>query len=240
MTSARTAILSLALLSIGSPTSAQTASTPRFFGGVNVGGQLRETTAATTFSSEVFQEAASVSVSRTITRGSIFDGHAGVSVHGRFGIAANVSRFTRNTDGSADASIPDPIFFDRPRSISGVVPAMRHEETWLAVLATWQIPVAPRIGVTVMAGPAVAFVLHEVATAVAVTETAGGPDLRVTLVETAKQLWGYHVAADVQYQFSRLLGVGGFARFTGANGSVSSTKLELGGLAVGGGARFRF
>jgi hypothetical protein len=241
MTDARSAILGMAaLLSMASIASAQTAPAPRFFAGVNVGGQLRETTVDTTFTSEVFQESASVSVTRTIRRGSIFDGHAGVTVRGPLGVAVNVSRFTRNGDGAADASVPDPIFFDRPRTISGVVAGMRHQETWVGALVTWHLPAGRRLSVTFMGGPAVAFVLHEMATAVAVSETAAGPDVRVTLVETDKQLWGYQAGADVVYQLSRVFGVGGFARISRANGHIGPTALELGGLHLGGGARFRF
>jgi hypothetical protein len=58
--------------------------------------------------------------------------------------------------------------------------------------------------------------------------------------------WGFHVGADGTYFFSRVVGVGGFARFSRGTVTVdepmseTSQELKTGGFQTGGGLRLRF
>jgi hypothetical protein len=230
----------LGLLVSTTPALAQTVA-PRLTIGVNVAAQTGDFPAESTFVAEVFQEPATIAITRRVKSGLILDALAGWRLTDRLGVAANLSHWTRADDATAQASIPHPIFFDQPRTFTGAVPALAHEETWLALLATFRHPLTPRIDLVAQAGPAVAFAIHEVPTTAEVTETGAGPDVRLTLVRQDKELWGYHVGADVQYRLTPRLGVGGFARFVAARGNIGGlVRLELGGFNAGGGVRLWF
>ena len=128
-----------------------------------------------------------------------------------------------------------------PDMVSGMLTAMKHQETWLGILATWRRPLTPKVDLMLLAGPAVAFVVHEVPTAAMITESSLGPDVHLTLVTEDKQLWGYEVGGDIRYALTEMIGVGGFARVTGARGHIRDVaSLEVGGFAAGGGVRLRF
>ena len=231
------------LLLIGAlPASAQTAGGSRLFVNVNIAIQTGEYGAATNFTSDTFQETSTVSVSRKIKSGAIFDVTAGLlSLKGPFGVAGNVLTWKKSTDGDARAIVPHPIFYDQPREVSGTLTAMRHEETWVSMLATWRRPLTPKIDLMIMGGPALAMVRHEVPTEASVSESSLGPDVHLTLVTEEKQLWGYQVGGDIRYALTSMIGVGGFARVTGASGHIRDVAtLELGGFSAGGGVRLRF
>jgi hypothetical protein len=230
------------LAALGAATaSAQGVQTDRLFVNFNVAVQAGGHDANTTFTSVVFQEDSTVSVNRTIKSGPMYDFAAGMRLTGRIGLAATVTTWKKASDGVAEASIPHPIFYDQPRIISGSVAGMQHQETWVGVLGTWLMPLTGKFDLMLMGGPAVAFVVHEVPTSVNVSETSAGPEIRVTLVTENKQLWGYQVGGDVRYHLTSRLGVGGFARMSGATGHIRDVaRLELGGFEAGGGVRVRF
>jgi hypothetical protein len=221
---------------------AQTTDPGRWFVNVNLAIQTGDYGAATNFTGDTFQETATISISQTIKSGPIFDVTAGlVSLKGPFGLAANMLTWKRSDDGIAEATVPHPIFYDQSREVSGTLTAMRHEETWVTALATWRKPLSQKVDLMLMGGPALAFVLHEVPTEASVTETSAGPDVHVTLVTEEKQLWGYQVGGDIRYALTKMIGVGGFARVTGASGHIRDVAtLELGGFSAGGGVRLRF
>jgi len=65
-------------------------------------------------------------------------------------------------------------------------------------------------------------------------------------VNTEGTGWGAHVGGDATYFFSKVVGLGGFARYSRATASIlepmSETQqdIKLGGFQTGGGLRFRF
>ncbi len=228
-------------LATAAPAAAQSAEPDRFFVSFNVGAQSGEISASTTFASDVFQESAAVLVNRKVKSGAIYDGLLGVMLGTRLGVAGNMSHWRVTSDGNAEATVPHPVFYDRGRTLAGSVPGLRHEETWIAVLGTWRLPINPAIDVMIMGGPAVAKVIHELPVSATVSETSAGPDIRLSLIAEERTLWGYHVGADVRYRLMRHIGVGGFARMTGARGNIGDTaKLDLGGFTMGGGLRVSF
>ena len=242
MTTTRTLALACAVWLVSSATAAAQSALPgRIFVTFNVGAQTGQFNASTTFTSDVFQESATVVVDRTVKAGTMYDGALGVMLGSRFGVAGNFSYWKQAGDGLADATIPHPIFYDRSRQLEGTVTGLRHEETWIAVLGTYRLPATPAMDILLMGGPAVVKVIHELPTSATVSETAAGPDIRLSLVAEERTLWGYHVGADVRYWLTRNFGVGGFARMTGASGNIGDdAKLDLGGFSVGGGLRVRF
>ncbi|HWW86288.1 MAG TPA: SH3 domain-containing protein [Vicinamibacterales bacterium] len=67
-----------------------------------------------------------------------------------------------------------------------------------------------------------------------------------TSVPTSGTGLGFHIGGDVTYFFSRVVGIGGFARYSRATASIDEPlsgvkqNITLGGFQTGGGLRFRF
>jgi hypothetical protein len=238
----RPAVLASAVcVAFAATAGAQTGDAARVLINFNLAAQSGSMSSATTFTSDVFQESATVVMDQTVKSGIIYDGLAGFMLGSRFGIAANLSYWKKASDGDSEANVPHPVFYDRTRTLEGSVTGLRHEETWIAMLGAWRLPVSPAVDVMILGGPALAMVVHEIPTAATVTETSAGPDVRLSLAAQEKSLWGYHVGADVSYRLTRHVGFGGFARMTGASGHLGDgAKLDLGGFLVGGGLRLTF
>jgi hypothetical protein len=69
--------------------------------------------------------------------------------------------------------------------------------------------------------------------------------------EVEEQGWGFHAGGDVSVFFNRIVGIGGFARFSRANvdlpNSIAITsvdadtvEIKAGGFQIGGGLRLKF
>jgi hypothetical protein len=72
-------------------------------------------------------------------------------------------------------------------------------------------------------------------------------DVRLpTITSVTGSGWGFHVGADATYFFSRVVGLGAFARYSRAIATIDEPlsglrqDLTLGGFQTGGGLRFRF
>jgi hypothetical protein len=70
-------------------------------------------------------------------------------------------------------------------------------------------------------------------------------DAQLTTGSIDGSQWGFHVAVDVGWFFTRNVGVGGLLRFTQATkntqiGDGEPFDLEIGGFQGGGGVRLRF
>ena len=213
----------------------------RVFGGVNGGAQLGSARdEATSFSFTLYGEPATVGVTRSVKSGALIDFTAGGRVIGNLGVAGTLFVRKASSDGAVAASIPSPIFFDQPRAVTATLTNMTHEELWTAVQAVYLFRIDDRWDVMMLAGPTVVSVKHQVATAATVTEGATAPTVAVTTQDLTKMVWGYLLGADVRYMVSKNVGVGAFARYTGATANMNSVvRLTLGGFQVGAGIRFQ-
>lgn len=234
-----------AMLLTGSAAFGQTASAPaaategRVFlaasGGAQLGSAREESTA---FSFTLYAEPASVGVKRSVKSGILGDFTAGGRVLGNLGVAGTLFFRQAPGDGVVTASIPDPIFYDKPRAVSSTIVDMTHREVWSAVQAVYIYQATDKVDVMFMGGPTVVSLAHQVATAATVTEGANSATVTVSTTELKKMVWGYTLGADVRYMITRNLGFGAFARYSGATANLSDTvSLKLGGLQVGGGIR---
>jgi hypothetical protein len=213
----------------------------RLFISVNGGAQAGTATSTSVSTPTIYGQTASVTATRTLDSKPYVEITAGRPLRGRFGAAVSFSARASKADAAVTSSIPDPIFFNRPRTVTGSIPDMVHNERWFALLATWFLPVGEKSDLLFFVGPAIVSVQHEGVTSVTVTEVAGAPSVSATLETTTKALAGYQVGADFRYMLTQRLGVGGFVGFTRATGSIlPGNKLPLGGFRVGGGARLRF
>lgn len=220
--------------------SAQTAPRKdRVFVNINFSAQPRSQDDASQFTFPLFREEATVDVARTIKGGGFIDVSAGAPLFRQMGLAVSFMRRASAADATLTASLPDPIFYDSPQALSGTLSALEHEETSVGLLVFYQIPLTPRLGVMVLAGPAVTRLHHEVVTEVSLDPATG--EVSAQLAMLSRDFLGMQGGVDVRYLLARWLGVGGYVRYQSTKGNLGPTvQVDLGGLQYGAGLRLRF
>ena len=110
-----------------------------------------------------------------------------------------------------------------------------------------------KVRVRVFAGPTYFRYSADMVSDINITQSASpyypANDVEITgydSVTTEGTGWGFHVGGDVSYFFSRVVGVGGFGRYSYGKVTVSEPMSEIdqeivvGGFQLGGGLRLRF
>jgi len=221
--------------------SAQMQWNDRLFINVSGGVQTGSKTLETTFASTVYDEEFTVATTQELKGGGFFDITAGRKLRGNFGAALSFMARSANADAAATASVPDPIEFDKHRTVTATIADLKHSERWVGILGVWFMPVGEKLDLMIIGGPAVASVKHETPSEATVTEEAGGPRVTLAVDSANKSFWGYQIGVDLRYLITPTMGVGGFARVSGAKGNlVGDNELSVGGFQIGGGVRIRF
>ncbi len=215
--------------------------TDRGYVSVNVGAQAGSHDLSESGSFPLYDETATFSSTNKVKGGAMFDIGGAYRVWGNNLLAGvTFSRVSSKSDGNVTGSIPDPVFFDRARSVTKAFPGLKHSENAVHLNAIWMLPVANKIDVGIAAGPTIFSVKQDAISSFTVTEP--GPTVSSTVSSGSKTTVGFNAGVDVQYMLHKKWGVGGVARY--AVGSVTlpgaSKKLTVGGFQVGVGARVRF
>jgi hypothetical protein len=216
------------------------------FGGTSGAGDVTQQ-----FSFPYLDETATIDSTRPVKGGGLFDFTAGAMVIDNWAAGISFSHHSAKSSATFTGNIPDPIFPDMPRVVTGSLPDMVHSEDWFAFLGGYLLPKLPkrsylpdfteRMDIMVFAGPVRAGVEHEVVSAATVTEGGSGPEVTLDRQVIHKGFWGVQVGVDLRYMFTRNIGAGGFLRFSGASGDVTEgVNLDLGGFQGGAGVRFKF
>ena len=169
---------------------------------------------------------------------------AGVFVRVWKGLAAGVA-FTSHTDSrdiEVEASLPHPLKFNSPRTISGTA-AGDHEETAAHLQIAYIVPVGQKMTVVAFGGPSFFTVKQSVVTAVQFRDEYPYDEATFTGATVAsedEQKTGFNVGADVAYYFTKNVGVGGIVRFSSTTATFSLGDVDAGGALVGGGLRLKF
>jgi len=116
----------------------------RIFVAINGLYQPGEETIEQTASYSVYDETANASATQTVKNGGgMFDVGGGYRTN-RYGIGISYTQFKSNNSASVSASIPHPLFFDRPRTTSATLDGLgaigdgahaRHESVSIAGLS---------------------------------------------------------------------------------------------------------
>jgi hypothetical protein len=199
------------------------------------------------FTFNLNQETASVETAYPIDAGPLFDVGVAVRLWRGLGAGVAVSRFNGDGTVSVTASLPHPLFFQRPRNVSGETSGIAREETGVHIQAQYQLPPFGKLHVVAFGGPSVLDIKQSIVTDVNFTEdypfdTASfvGVDSR-RIAGTAN---GFNVGADVRWMFTRHIGAGGVIRFTRAKVDLGidsrTVRVDAGGAQVAVGARLAF
>jgi hypothetical protein len=239
----RIAVLVCGLLLIGGrAASAQVlAWEDRGFVTVSGGGPSKEHEITTAFKFPLFGETGNVATQQTHKAGGFLDLSGGWRVWRNVAVGLSFMKRSANVDGTLTASLPDPIAFDLPRTLSGTLTSLERRERWVGVPITYVIPATDKIDVMVFGGPVVATLTQEFVVGVSTAEGPSGPTVTPARESVKKSFWGFQLGADVRYLITKQLGAGVFLRVQKASGDLTSTdEADLGGFQMGAGLRVRF
>lgn len=226
------------VLSSATPALAQMQWTDKGFASVSGGMQVGspDVNTATTF--DQYGETASMSSATDMKAGMFVDFQAGYRVWRNLAIGAGYTFVTAEGDSTITASVPDPILFDAPRSVSASATGLGRSESWISGLLTWGVPVTDKIDILISGGPAFVSISQDMPSSATVSEP--GPSLAVTATEQSESGIGFVAGADVRYMITSRLGIGVMGKFSAASVDFGDDKVEAGGFQLGAGVRFRF
>jgi hypothetical protein len=215
--------------------------TDKGYATVNVGAQAGSHTLSESGSFALYGENATFSSTAKVKGGALFDIGGAYRVWGHNLLAGlSFSHVSSKSDGSLKGAVPDPVFFDQPRTVDKTFTGLKHSENAVHLDAIWMMPVASKLDVGISAGPTIFSVKQDTIPSLTITEP--GPTVTTAVASTSKTTVGFNVGVDAQYMLHKKYGVGAIARY--AVGSISlpgaSKKLTVGGFQIGVGARLRF
>jgi len=214
--------------------------TEKFFVNVNFGGQLAERTLSASANRIIYEETATFDSTQTVDRGPVFDVAGGYRVWHDIFVGIGFSRFADTASASTSARIPDPIFFNRPRTVNGTAEDLKRTETGIYPHIVWTMPVlSDRLDVAAAIGAAVIKVKQDLVTDFSVP--AGTQVVNTARVTEEGTASGVYAAVDLIYNIVPRVGAGFYVRYAGGKVDLPSVgETNVGGMHVGGGIRLRF
>jgi len=215
--------------------------TDRGFLNVNFGVQAGSHSLNTNTTFELYDEQATIDSDQSVEGGPFFEVGVGYRAWRNLTLGVAYSRVSSDSDVSLTGSIPDPVFFDRPRPVTGSVSGAGHAQQAIHLQGTWMVPVTDRVDVGFAFGPTIFLVSQDIPSAINVAEP--GPSISsITVTSSDKTTVGFHAGLDVNYLVTPRVGFGGTARYSWGSADLdgASDNLTVGGFQIGGGLRFRF
>jgi hypothetical protein len=215
--------------------------TDKGFVNVNFGGQAPSHSLNAETHPDIYGEPASFVAKEDVGGGGFFDISGGYKLWRNMAVGIGITHAGSKSDLAVNASIPDPLVFDQPRSVTVTLPDAKHSETAINLSGTWMMPVTDKIDVGYVFGPTIFMASQDLPGVPTISEP--GPSItNLPRQSTDKTTVGIHFGVDATYLVTPRYGVGllvryswGSADFAGAGDSVT-----LGGFQVGAGLRVRF
>jgi hypothetical protein len=213
--------------------------TGKVFVNVNGGAQTQSSTMNNDSSFPIYGQTATVTTTANVDGGPIFDLSVGYRFIPKLGVAIGYSRFSSTGTAQGAASIPSPIFFNRPAAVTiTAVDAKRTDSNIYFVLVGF-VPITNEVELSLFVGPSSTRVKQELISNV--TVPAGTQNVVSTIQSESGTAKGVNIGADLAYHFLKHLGAGVFIRYNGGSVDLTTLKdVKAGGLQMGIGARLRF
>jgi len=217
---------------------------------INGGGQIGDRQFEANLSVPKFDEIAEFETDHDLGGGGILNVVGVLRVWRSLGVGAGFSLQESTDDISGSGTVPNPLFFDRPRPVSFTETGLKHREIGIHLSAVYVIPVSERFRVSLFGGPTLFRVRQDL-----VSDITLGPETDAPLFETVSVAsvatssvngtgGGGHVGFDGAFLLNEQLGFGGFFRFAGGSVDLptgnSMTSVGVGGAQLGGGLRVSF
>ncbi|MPZ17554.1 MAG: hypothetical protein GEV06_06550 [Luteitalea sp.] len=202
-------------------------------------------------------EEAAFDVTYRRPRGADFDFGGGFMFTPLFGAGVSFTGTAHQDPADLAIRIPHPIWANAFGNASGETgQRLEHTEGGVHLQAMAALPLPnDRVRVRVFGGPTFFRAKTEVVTEIRYDQVYQifGPGNAVEIseydsVSIEETGWGFHGGGDVSVFFTRVVGVGGFARFSRGEVTIddsrvlanSPTDLKVGGFQAGGGLRLKF
>lgn len=199
----------------------------------------------------LYDENGSIRINQAVDSGALFDFGAGARVWRNVSVGIAYHREATNGEGSASAEVPNPVVFNRNRSVAASVADLGRTEQAVHLQFGYMVPISEKLHVHMFLGPSFFRLKQDVIGDLTFTETAfpfTTVNTTTAVEERSDSTTGFNVGADVSYEVFRTdlykLGVGMFIRYAGATGDIrvfdSTIGSDVGGLQLGFGGRMRF
>jgi hypothetical protein len=232
-------ITGLALAALPVYAQAPAPATQKVFVNVNFGGQFSsDRTIETALTQTVYEETATLTSSTPVSGGALFDVSAGYRVWGDFFAALAITTFGDTSTADFTATVPNPIFFNRPATSTGTIEDLKRKEIGFHPQLVWAHPLTDKVDLAVSVGPSFVKLSQDVIEGLTVPVDTQTAIASVTKEKaTAK---GIHFGADVTYTITPRYGAGVFFRYVNASVDLpTSQNVKTGGSQLGVGVRVR-
>jgi Outer membrane protein beta-barrel domain len=232
-------LLSSFTLTFGSLTEAQSLLNDKVFVNVNVGAQTQARSIDNNFSIPIYGQTATVNTTTTIKSGPIFDFSVGYKATKNIGAAIGFTTFSQTGATAGAASVPSPIFFNRPASVTIPESPADRKDRSIYLLLVGFVPIIDKVDLALSIGPS--FIRVEQTMITSVSIPAGTQNVNPTIQSQSGTAKGINVGADLSYMFVKQAGAGVFIRYNGGSVDLpSAADLKAGGFQTGVGLRLRF
>ena len=197
---------------------------------------------------QIYAEDAPITVSFGSKSALLVDGSVAFHLTGRFGVGVAVSYARSKVDGQVHAEIPNPFYFNQPRTVDGTASGLPRVEVGTHVQMLYLLPVTPKFDVMLSGGPSLVTLQQDLVTTINFSESYPYDTATyesANLVRVRRTGFGFNVGADLTWHLSRMLGVGAMLRYTRASLSLPisgqpSVSAKAGGAQAGVGVKLFF
>lgn len=213
---------------------------PEWLASLSVGGQMQSRTIGTAAAFALYNEVATVTASQTVGAGILGDAGVDRRVWQNVFLGVGVWAFhSSGSDAPFTASIPDPVRFRNPKIVSGTATDLSQTDLAINIRILYTRPIGDKADFAVFIGPSIIRVKQDFASVTVATGTQNATASSGSESKTTAK--GGNAGVDLSYHLNDRYGVGVFVRYAGGEVDlVSSPKMKVGGLQVGGGLRARW
>jgi hypothetical protein len=202
------------------------------------GAQPQRRTVTATESLPLYDETATITSILHVRNAGVVEFAGGARVRGPLVAGARFSMFGRPGTSTVSASIPDPVIYNRPRTVVTDAADLKHTERGLHLYGMWFTPITDKIDLGLSAGPSFIHVAQAVTNVTVQTGTQNITPVNVTQTGNAV---GFNAGVDATYRLSPQYGLGLFLHYATASLDLPAiADLKVGGVQTGLGFHVRF
>ncbi len=212
-------------------------------------------TFTTTLTTPLFQETRTAQATYHNPTGAEFDFGGGYMITPGVGVGISFTGTAHQDEAQLYINVPHPTRFNTFASSTKPTDAkLQRVEGGVNLQLMLVAPVSPRTKVRLFLGPTYFRVQQDMVGSIAYDQAflvfLPVNTVDITTYEKRDKVegtgWGFHVGGDVSFFFTRVVGIGGFARFSRATVSLDDPlsglpiDVKAGGFQAGGGLRLKF
>ncbi|MGE3517440.1 MAG: hypothetical protein AB7J63_00670 [Vicinamibacterales bacterium] len=233
-------LLAAALLFFVTSTSAraQAPDEPGLFLDLHAGVQTSMRAVDTSTSFLLYGETGGIATRQQPGTAGMFDVRVGYRVTRLFGAAFSLSGSESSYTGEVAASIPSPLFVNRPAAVSEKTEQLTRRELGYHLQALVFVPVNEQLQLTLSAGPSIVHVQQPVIDA---SVPAGTQSVALATRNNTDYVPAVRVGADAVIAITPRFGLGGFVAYTaGKKDFTDVANVQVRSLQAGAGLRIHF